>query len=787
MRALDRKLFRDLLAMKGQFTAIALVIACGVATFVMALSTLGALRRSQAAYYTEYRFADVFASLKRAPNLVAQEIAAIPGVARLQTRVVVEVTLDVPGLNEPAVGRIISVKAGRQPDLNRLHLRRGRWLEPNRQHEVLVGEAFAEAHGIDPGDRITAVINGRLQELTIVGIVLSPEYVYQVRSGAFVPDNLRFGVFWMDEEELAAAYDMDGAFNDIAVTLSPGASVEEVIRRIDLVTERYGGLGAYSREDQVSHRFVTDEFQQLRIMAVVPPTIFLSVAAFLLNVVLSRMIATQREQIAALKAFGYTKVEVAVHYLKLVGLIVLIGLTLGSLLGTWLGADMTQRYSQFFRFPRFDYRMDAGALVPATFVSVLAGVVAAIDAVRRAAILPPAEAMRPEPPMTFRPTVIEQLGLQRFFTPTARMILRNLERRPLRAMLSISGVSLAVAVVVLGNFGEDALGFLIEHQFYTVQRYDISVGFVEPRHDRALHELQRLPGVIRAEPLRTVAVRIRHGHRTERLALQGLPPDATLQQVIDSHTGPMKLPQQGIVLSQTLAELLEVTPGSTVRVEVLQEKRPVVDVPVAATVHEYVGLSAYMDIAALNRLMGEGAVVSGALLSVDERELDNVFLTLKGMPQIGSVTVKNAAVRSFQETIAETILKMRAVNAIFATVIAFGVIYNSARISLSERSRDLASLRVLGFTRGEISVILLGELGVVVALAVPLGLVLGHWMAYGASLLLQTETTRIPFVLERSTYGLALAITMIASIVSGFVVRRRLDHLDLVAVLKVRE
>lgn len=249
----------------------------------------------------------------------------------------------------------------------------------------------------------------------------------------------------------------------------------------------------------------------------------------------------------------------------------------------------------------------------------------------------------------------------------------------------------------------------------------------------------------------------------------------------------MKLPQQGIVLSQTLAELLEVTPGSTVRVEVLQEKRPVVDVPVAATVHEYVGLSAYMDIAALNRLMGEGAVVSGALLSVDERELDNVFLTLKGMPQIGSVTVKNAAVRSFQETIAETILKMRAVNAIFATVIAFGVIYNSARISLSERSRDLASLRVLGFTRGEISVILLGELGVVVALAVPLGLVLGHWMAYGASLLLQTETTRIPFVLERSTYGLALAITMIASIVSGFVVRRRLDHLDLVAVLKVRE
>ncbi len=787
MRALDRKLFRDLLSMKGQLGAIALVIGCGVATFVMALSTLGSLQRTQERYYSTYGFADVFAQLKRAPNMVALELREIPGVARLQTRVVVEVTLDVPGLAEPAIGRINSLKVGEQAALNRLHLRRGRWLEPNRPDEVLASEAFADAHGFEPGAQLTAIINGRLQTLTIVGIVLSPEYVYQVRPGDFVPDDLRFGVFWMDEEELASAYDMEGAFNDVAVALSPGANEAEVIRRIDLVTEQYGGLGAYGREDQVSHRYVSDELQQLRIMAIVPPTIFLSVAAFLLNIVLSRLIATQREQIAAMKAFGYTKLEIGSHYLKLVMLIVLVGMVIGTFLGGWLGSGMTALYAQFFRFPTFEYELGARALVPALGLSVVAGLVAAINAVRRAAALPPAEAMRPEPPMTFRPTIVERLGLQRLFSPAARMVLRQLERRPFRAALSILGVALAVAVVVLGNFGGDAVEYLIEHQFYTVQRYHVNVGFVEPRHDRAVRELGQLPGVLRAEPIRTVAARLRNGARSERLAIMGLSPEGTLQQVIDATHGPMTLPSQGIVLSQTLAELLGVTTGQRVRVEVLQEKRPVVELYVTATVEEFVGLSAYMDLHALNRLMGEGATASGALLLVDEGVLDELFLTLKQMPQVGNVTVKDAAILSFQQTIAETLLRMRTINALFASVIAFGVIYNSARISLSERSRDLASLRVLGYTRGEISMILLGELSVIVAMAIPVGLFMGHWLAYGASLLLQTETARIPFVLDRSTYGLAFVVTMIASLVSGLVVRRRLDELDLVSALKVKE
>ncbi|HEX7010540.1 MAG TPA: hypothetical protein VF184_11190, partial [Phycisphaeraceae bacterium] len=298
MHPLNRKLVRDLWQMRSQAAAIALVIACGIGAFVMSLSTLASLQLTQATYYEQFRFADVFASLKRAPQALERRIAQIPGVAQVQTRVVVDVNLDVEGLPEPAVGRLISIPDDEPPALNRLYLRRGRYPRPRAGHEALVGEAFAQAHGLELGDRVRAIINGRLDELILVGVALSPEYVLQMRQGQVLPDPQRFGVFWMRREALAAAYDMEGAFNDVTLALAPGASEAQVIERLDELIEPYGGIGSYGREDQLSHRYLSDEIKQLRAMGLIAPSIFLSVAAFLLNVVVSRLIGTQREQIA---------------------------------------------------------------------------------------------------------------------------------------------------------------------------------------------------------------------------------------------------------------------------------------------------------------------------------------------------------------------------------------------------------------------------------------------------------------------------------------------------------
>jgi putative ABC transport system permease protein len=787
MTALNRKLIRDLAQMKGQTLAICLVMASGVAMFIMSLSTLDSLVLAQATYYERYRFADVFAHLKRAPNSLAARIAELPGVARVQTRVVREVNLDVAGLAEPAIGRILSLPEHGRLALNEVHLREGRYPEPGRPGEVLVGEAFAQAHRLRPGDNVRAVINGRLKQLHLVGVVLSPEYVIQIREPELFPDDKRFGVFWMNYREIATAFDIYGAFNDLAIALTPGASREEVIRRVDLLIARYGGLGAYGREEQVSNRFLTDEIQGLRQMGLVAPVIFLGVAAFLLNVVLSRLITTQREEIAALKAFGYTRTEIGWHYLKLALLIALLASALGVVTGLWLGRGLTDLYARFYRFPGSEFHPGIQVILQGLLVSLLAATMGVAGAVRRAMKLPPAEAMRPQPPPSYRPTVIERLGLQRLLAQTSRMILRNLERHPIKALLSSFGIALAAAILVLGSFMKDALDRIMEFQFQWSQLEDMTLAFVEPLGAGTLHEVGHLPGVLRAESFRTLPVRLRARHRSRRVGIMGLEFGNGLFRLLNQDGREAPLAPAGLVLSQKLAELLDVKPGDTLIAEVMEGKRPVRAVRVSGVISDFSGINAYMNLEALHRLAREGPLVSGAFLDVDPGRAATLSALLKTIPKVAGVTVKAATLKSFYDTVAENFLRMRLFNIAFASIIAFGVVYNSARISLSERSRELATLRVLGFTRAEISLILLGEQAVLTLAAIPFGLALGYGFAALMSASLDTELYRIPLVVKPATFAFASSVIAVAALISGLIVRRRLDRLDLVAVLKSRE
>jgi putative ABC transport system permease protein len=787
MKALDRKLLRDLFLMKGQALAISLVMACGVATFVLSLTTLGSLQYSQRTYYDRYHFADVFARVKRAPNSLVERIAEIQGVGSVQTRVVMDVTIDVPGVPEPATGRLISIPDRATRGLNDIHLRSGRWVEPGRRGEVLVSEAFAEANNFKPGDEVKAILNGRLQPLKIVGIALSPEYIYAIRPGELMPDDRRFGIFWMSVTELAPVFNMEGAFNDVALSLTPGASEPEVIRQLDRLLDPYGCAGAYGKSEQISNKFVTNELTQLQSMAMVAPTIFLSVAAFLVNVVLSRIVNTQREQIAALRAFGYSSVQIGMHYLKLVFLLVFFGWILGTIAGAYLGNEMTGMYAMFFRFPQFKYRFDLAIPLLALLVAGSAATIGALASVRRAAIMPPAEAMRPEPPAKYQRTILERLGLSRFISPSMRMILRNLERQRIKSLMTIVGIALATSVLVLGSFVQDVTEYVIDFQFYTVQRQDATITFIEPSSSRVLHEVRNLPGVIDAEPFRSVPVRMRSGHRTRRLGIMGLDPRMRYYRVLDANERLVPLPDEGLVISDKLADLLGVQVGDHVILEVLEGERPIRTVPIAAVMVDYTEASAYMNIGALNRVLREGDCVSGAFLVVDLQQRNKLYAHLKEMPKVAGVSIKEAALRSFQHTLEENLLRMRTMNVIFACIIAFGVVYNSARISLAERSRELATLRVMGFTRAEISAILLGELAVLTLLAVPLGLLMGSGLAKIATVALETETQRFPYVVNDATYAFAATITLAAATLCGLIVRRRLDHLDLVAVLKSRE
>jgi putative ABC transport system permease protein len=785
--ALNRMLLRDFWRLRGQVIAAALVMACGVASFVSMRSTYQSLASAQATYYQDFYFADVFAQLKRAPEAVMAQLRAIPGVADVRTRVVMGVTLDVPGLNEPASGRLVSIPGRPQWMLNGLFVRQGRYVEPGRSDEVLVSEAFATANSLHVGDRIGAILNGRWKSLRIVGIALSPEYVYEVGGGSIFPDNKRFGVLWMDRDVLGPVFDLDGAFNDVVVALAPGATSLDVISRLDLLLARYGSLGAYARDDQLSHRFLSDEIAQNRVSSTYVPMIFLSVAAFLLHIMLSRLVGMQRTEIGLLKAFGYSNRTVGAHYLKLAFFMVSGGVLLGATAGMYFGFTITALYREFYHFPYLFYRVDFKLIGVAALIGYGAAGLGAFSAVRRAAALPPAEAMRPESPTRFTPGLLERFGLHTFFPASVRMILRNLTRRPGKALLSVVGISFAVGILVIGGYFFDAIRYLMYVQFDVVQREDVSVWFSEPRSAQARYDLVHLPGVLRSEPFRVVPVRLRFRHKFRRLQLTGLAPGSLLHRLVDSRLHPVELPSEGLVLSTKLATILDVTPGEFLTVEVLEGARPVRQVMVVALVDELVSVAAYMDMQALHRLLREAESVSGAYFAVDPRIAPHLYAVLKQTPAISSVGIREAMLRSFEEILARSLKVTTIVNILFACVIAAGMVYNSARIALSERGNELASLRVLGFTTREVTFILLGEQALLTLAAIPVGFALGVGLCAFLSERLSAELYSIPFVISGKTYLFASFVVLLAATLSGILVARRIRRLDLIAVLKTRE
>ena len=787
MTARTRMLVRDLWHLRGQVVAAALVVACGVASFVSMRGTYASLLVARDDYYQRFRFADVFAQLKRAPTALLPRLAAIPGVAAVRTRVVRDVTLDVPGLAEPAVGRLISVPERRQPMLNDLHLLRGAWVQRGHPDEVIASDAFVAANRLGLGDRIGAVINGRWRRLTIVGVGLSPEYIYEVGGGSIFPDNKRFGVLWMGEESLASAFDMDGAFNDVVVALATGAVEADVVDELDRALERWGGLGAFGREDQVSHRFISDEISQNRITSTFIPAIFLAVAAFLLHIVLSRLVSLQRTEIGVLKAFGYTNRVVGLHYLELAAATVLGGVLLGTGSGIYLGATLTRLYRDFYRFPALAFHAGPDVLGFAVAVSLGAAGLGAHAAVRRAAALPPAVAMRPEPPASFHVGLLERSGLAAALPSSARMIARGMLRRGWRSVLGMLAIASATGILVMGGFFLDAIRYLMRVQFEVVQRDDVTISFAETESAGSRFEVARLPGVLRVESFRSVPVRLRFEHRTRRVELTGLPAATELRHLVDERLEPVTLPPNGLVLTRALADRLGVEAGAQVRVEVLEGARPKREVPVAALVDEPVGVGAYMDKPALDRLLREQSALSGAYLAVDPAHAAELYARLKRMPAVRGVASRESVIRSFQEILDRSLAVSTMINVLFACVIAFGVVYNGARIALSERGNELAALRVLGFTRHEVAVILLGEQGVLTLAAVPVGFGLGSGVCWLLARRLTTELYRIPFVLTRANFGFAFVVVVVAALVSGALVVRRLRQLDLVAVLKTRE
>lgn len=815
MSVLDRKLLRDMMRLWAQALAIALVMAAGAATLILAVGAYRSLEETRAAYYDRYRFGDVFATLKRAPLLLEQRIAEIPGVATVETRIVEFALLDIEGMLQPATGMAISVPDHREQRLNRLYIRTGRLPQPGEADEVTVNEAFAKAHGFTVGSKFKAILNGYKRTLTIVGIALSPEFIYALGPGDLIPDDRRFAVMWMSDKALSAIFDLEGAFNSVSLRLLRNAQEAEVIKQVDDILQNYGGTGAYGRKDHQSHAFLDAELKQLNAMARIIPPIFLLVSAFLINMTLMRLIALEREQIGLLKAVGYRPLTIAGHYIKLVLCIAIIGIAIGAGAGTWLGHGLTVLYADFFHFPFLiflrspDIYMITAAILSVTAVAGgLRGAYAAIS-------LPPAVAMSPPAPTRYVMIGIERLTTLKVFGQLTMMALRHMLRWPVRTGLTIVGIAMSGALLITALFSLDSVDMLIDTMFFHADRQDATLTFTDERPASVVQNVMNLPGVMVAEPYRSVAVRLRKGHRHRKLAIQGKPSGTDLSRVLDLDLEPITLPETGLVLSERVAQILDAKRGDIIEVEILegkkgqartaeislfdradidsgdralqQDRRGIRHVPVTEIFQTYLGLLVYMNLEALNEMMDESPVVSGVKVSVDNSKIEPLFAKIKELPAVASIALQGAALVKFRDTIAQNISIMTTVYVVLSVIIAFGVIYNSARIQLSERAREFASLRVLGFTRAEVSHVLLLELALLVLIAIPLSWGFGYLFAWATIQGFESDLYRIPFLINSDTYAISSIVVLGAAAASALIVRRRIDRLDMVRALKTRE
>ena len=782
---LRRKVLRDLRRLWAQVLAIALVLAAGVATLILGNGAYSSLHETRARYYEENRFADVFADVTRAPRALLAEIEEIGGVLDAEARIVKLGLLDIEGMKEPGSALFVSLP-GNGAGLNRLYLRLGRLPDPHSANEVVVADGFAKAHGLDPGDVLPVLMNGQRRELRITGVALSPEFIYALGPGQMMPDPRRFGIVWAPRASLEASFDLEGAFSNIVLKLAPGANPERVIETLDRLTAPYGGVGASPRKDQISHAFLDAELKQLSAMVKVLPPIFLLVAAMLVNMTLSRLITLEREQIGLLKAIGYPSRAVAQHYIEFVLLIAVAGVLIGMAAGSWLGAGLARMYARFFTFPYLVFTRDPQIYGLAAVIAMASAVGGALYAVRTVVRLPPAVAMAPPAPASYR----QRMGwVRRLFAlrQTGVMVARHLFRWPFRTASSTLGVAMAVAILVASLWSFGSINYMIDITFFRTERHDAQMVFGTPEPQRALFAVRQMPGVLVAEPFRMVTARISHQNHSKKLGIIGHPQGAQLSRVLDASLRPMDLPDSGLILSEALANALHVRAGDPVNVEVLEGARRVLTLPVRGVSLGYVGLGATMEIGALNRLMGEGALISGLNLMIDEREETAFYAAAKAAPKTELITVTALMLERFQETLAENITVMITVYVTLATIIAVGVVYNFSRIALSEQGRELASLRVLGFTNREVAGVLFGELAAVVLLAQPLGWLLGYGIGLAMVAAFSSDLYRVPFVMGREVFATASVIVLVAALVSAFAIRGRINNLDMIEVLKTRE
>jgi len=790
--ALDRKLARDLKAAAGMLLAITGIIAVGVTCYVGLGSAYHNLAESKRRYYAQCRMADFSIELKKAPLGELAPVAELPGVAEIRPRIQFFAAVDLQSVREPLNGLVLSLPDRPQPILNDVVVMRGSYFTDRRENEVLVSESFAASHRILPGQWVHLIMNNRRQELFVVGTAVSSEFVYMLGPGAITPDPKHFGVFYLKQSFAEDVFDFSGAANQVLGRLdaSQRGNPREVLRRAETLLAPYGVFTTTPLEDQFSNRFLSQEIQGLWSFALITPTMFLAVAALVLNVLLTRLTQQQRTVIGTLKAVGYSDARLFWHLQK-VGLSVgVLGGLSGCALGYWLADAMTRMYRLFFQFPAFENEFWPSTHFTGLGISVGCAVLGSLRGSRAVLRLRPAEAMRPAAPRQGGAVWLERAGwLWKSLSSGWRMVLRNTLRNRVRTLAGLFAAAMGASVLVNAWMMADAMTYFLDFQFRHLLRSDMDLTFKDERSEDAWLEAARLPGVDFAEPYLSVACTFRNGPHEKKGSITGLVRDARLTTPRDRQARRVRVPAAGLAMSRTLAEILRLKRGDRVTVEPVKGLRRTFQADICEIADSYFGLTVYADLEYLSRMVSEELALSGVHLALDgnPRQLATLYREVKRLPALQGVAARADIVAGIEETVLKHQWVVIDIMIGFAGIVFFGSIVNASLVSLAERQREVATLRVLGYEPWHIGSLLLRESMIVTVLGAVLGMPLGYLLTAATVWSYNSELFRVPIVTTTGTWVWTLILAVVFGLIAHLFVQRSIHRMAWLDALKAQE
>jgi putative ABC transport system permease protein len=772
--------------------AVTGIIAVGVACLVTLVTAYRNLDDAKQLYYAQCQMADFSIELKKVPVSELEQIAAWPEVASIRPRIQQYVSVDLEGVAEPLNGLVLSLPDRKQPVLNDIVLRQGGYFSDQRDNEVIINDTFARRHRLYPGQWIKLILNNQQQELFIVGTAISSEFVYLLGAGSLTPDPERFGVFYLKQSFAEDILDFKGSANQVLGRLSASATGDsrEVLRRAESRLSDYGVFSTTPLDDQMSNKFLTQEIQGLKSFAVVGPIMFLAAAALVMNVLLMRLAQQQRVVIGTLKALGYSDMQVFTHFLKF-GLVVGAGGGLvGCALGWWMASGMTNIYSTFFEFPDLVNRFRWSIHLTGLGVSIGCAVLGCLRGSRAVLKLQPAEAMRPSPPRSGRKILIERIGwMWKMLGSGWRMVLRNLFRARLRTLAGIFGAAMGGGVLVNAFMTQESIVYFLDFQFEKITRSDYDLTFKDDRGREAIDEIAKLPGVDRVEPQLNVACTFANGSHRKKGSITGMLSNATLTIPRDLEGNPVRVPEHGLMMTRIMAEQLHVEVGDRLTFEPIKGDKTPRQATVTTISDSYLGTFVYADVRYLNRLIGEEYAISGVQV-LGDGNLDHrraFYKELKQMPALQSMASRRDMVKILTETLIEHQQIIIDIMLLFSGIVFFGTILNSSLVSLAERQREIATLRVLGYGPWKIGGLLFRESIITTLLGTFLGMPLGYLITVVTAETYASDMFRLPIITTADIWLKTLAYAVVFALLTQLVIQRTIHKMDWLDALKVQE